>query len=375
MTIESIQPKKVTLRKLQMKLKQPFTTSFGTQTEKEFCILEVEDKNGNIGWGESGALTFPGYNEETTITNQHLLEDFLIPSILGNSYDHPDQFNRQVSYIRRNRMAKSTIETALWDLYAKNKGVPLYQALGGEKKDIKVGVSIGIKDSINELLQTIEEKIDKGFHKIKVKIKPGKDVEVIREIRKVFPDIPLMADANSAYTLKDINLLKQLDKFNLIMIEQPLEHDDIIHHSKLQKELETPICLDESICSYEDAKNAIELGSCKIINIKIGRVGGHSESIKIHNLCKDHEIPVWCGGMLEAGIGRAHNIAITSLSQFLIPGDTGPSQQYWHEDIIQPEVEVKNGIVQLPSGNGIGYAVDKGKVEKYTVYEKQFTVG
>ncbi|MBB2482002.1 o-succinylbenzoate synthase [Bacillus sp. APMAM] len=369
-----MQPKKITLRKLQMKLKQPFTTSFGTQTEKEFCILEVEDKNGNIGWGESGALTFPGYNEETTITNQHILEDFLIPSILGNSYDHPDQFNQQISYIRRNRMAKSTVETAIWDLYAKNNGVPLYKVLGGEKKDIKVGVSIGIKDSIKELLETIEEKMDKGFHKIKVKIKPGIDVEVIREIRKVFPDIPLMADANSAYTLKDIDLLKQLDQFNLLMIEQPLEHDDIIHHSKLQKQIETPICLDESICSYEDAKNAIELGSCKIINIKIGRVGGHSESIKIHNLCKEHNIPVWCGGMLEAGIGRAHNIAITSLSQFLIPGDTGPSQQYWHEDIIQPEVEVKNGIVQLPSGNGIGYTVDKEKVKKYTVYEKQFTV-
>ncbi|WP_445669201.1 o-succinylbenzoate synthase [Margalitia sp. FSL K6-0131] len=374
MTMKPIQPKKITLRKLQMKLKQPFTTSFGTQTEKEFCILEVEDKNGNIGWGESGALTFPGYNEETTITNQHILEDFLIPSILGNSYDHPDQFNQQISYIRRNRMAKSTVETAIWDLYAKNNGVPLYKVLGGEKKDIKVGVSIGIKDSIKELLETIEEKMDKGFHKIKVKIKPGKDVEVIREIRKVFPDIPLMADANSAYTLKDIDLLKQLDQFNLLMIEQPLEHDDIIHHSKLQKQIETPICLDESICSYEDAKNAIELGSCKIINIKIGRVGGHSESIKIHNLCKEHNIPVWCGGMLEAGIGRAHNIAITSLSQFLIPGDTGPSQQYWHEDIIQPEVEVKNGIVQLPSGNGIGYTVDKEKVKKYTVYEKQFTV-
>ncbi|WP_235950620.1 o-succinylbenzoate synthase [Heyndrickxia shackletonii] len=374
MIMKPIQPKKITLRKLQMKLKQPFTTSFGTQTEKEFCILEVEDKNGNIGWGESGALTFPGYNEETTITNQHILEDFLIPSILGNSYDHPDQFNQQISYIRRNRMAKSTVETAIWDLYAKNNGVPLYKVLGGEKKDIKVGVSIGIKDSIKELLETIEEKMDKGFHKIKVKIKPGKDVEVIREIRKVFPDIPLMADANSAYTLKDIDLLKQLDQFNLLMIEQPLEHDDIIHHSKLQKQIETPICLDESICSYEDAKNAIELGSCKIINIKIGRVGGHSESIKIHNLCKEHNIPVWCGGMLEAGIGRAHNIAITSLSQFLIPGDTGPSQQYWHEDIIQPEVEVKNGIVQLPSGNGIGYTVDKEKVKKYTVYEKQFTV-
>ncbi|RDI39924.1 o-succinylbenzoate synthase [Falsibacillus pallidus] len=374
MNSQTIHPKEVVLRRLNMTLNQPFTTSFGTETGKDFCLVEVIDENGNSGWGESVAMTGPFYNEETTETNQLMLENYLIPAILGKTFHHPDEANELFAPIRRNRMAKSTLETAIWDLYAKNNQISLKQALGGdEQKQIEVGVSIGIHDSVEELLKVIEGKISNGLRKIKLKIKPGKDVEVIREVRKVYPDIPLMADANSAYTLEDIGVLKQLEEFNLMMIEQPLQSDDILEHSLLQKQLKTPICLDESICSFKDAKEAIELGSCKIINIKIGRVGGLSEAKKIHDLCKEHGIPVWCGGMLEAGVGRAHNIALTSLSQFTIPGDTGPSRHYWKEDIISPEVTVENGIVLAVSGPGIGYAINRDVLDRYTVDKKVFS--
>ena len=368
-----IQPEKVILRKLKMKLNNPFTTSFGTETEKEFCVVEVIDQNGNSGWGESVAMENPFYNEETTKSNQYLLEDYLIPAILGKTFEHPDEIGKLFSHIRRNRMAKATIETAIWDLYAKNLQVPLYEALGGTKQEIEVGVSIGVHESVEELLSVIKDKLDKGFRKVKLKIKPGKDVEVVRDVRRAFPDIPLMADANSAYTLEDIEHLKKLDDFGLMMIEQPLQSDDILDHSKLQQQLSTPICLDESICSFKDAKEAIELGSCKIINIKIGRVGGLSEAIRIHNLCQEHGIPVWCGGMLEAGIGRAHNIALTTLSQFVLPGDTGPSRHYWKEDIITPEVEVENGLVYVSEEPGIGYRINKEILDKYTTYARTFS--
>jgi O-succinylbenzoate synthase len=365
---------KIVLRKLKMSLRTPFTTSFGTEKDKTFCVLEVINENGESGWGESVAVDLPLYNEETTITNQHILEDIIIPQILGKEIQHPDEVGEMFKFIRRNRMAIATADNAVWDLFAKVNQKPLHAMLGGQKETIEVGVSIGIQDSIKDLLIKIEEKLQEGRKKIKVKISPGKDVNVIKEVRRVFPDIPLMADANSAYTLKDINLLKQLDDFHLLMIEQPLDYDDIVDHSRLQKELETPICLDESICSHRDAKKAIELGSCKIINIKIGRVGGLSEAKRIHDLCKDYNIPVWCGGMLETGIGRAHNIAISTLSQFQIPGDTGPSSQYWAEDIISPEIEVKNGLLQVPQNPGIGYAVDMEKIDKYTVYKKEFSL-
>lgn len=365
--------KQVVLRHVKMKLKFVFTTSFGSFLDKEFLLLEAKDENGLSGWGESVAFHSPWYNEETLKTNWHILEDFLIPSVLNREIDHPDEVSKLFSNIRKNNMAKSTIEGAVWDLYAKQKGVSLATALGGKKKEIEVGISIGIQKNVEELLQIIEKSVKEGYKRIKVKIKPGWDVEVIREIRKHFPNVPLMADANSAYRLEDVERLKALDEFDLLMIEQPLASDDIVDHAKLQKEILTPVCLDESIHSYEDARKAIELGSCNIINIKIGRVGGLTEAKRIHDLCEKHQIPVWCGGMLESGIGRAHNIALTSLSNFVLPGDTAASSRYWEKDIINPEVTVHNGMIKVSDKPGIGYEPNLEVIEQFTIREKSYS--
>jgi o-succinylbenzoate synthase len=362
--------REVILRHVRMKMKFPFSTSFGTFEDKEFILLEAMDENGESGWGESVAFHSPWYNEETVKTNWHMLEDFMIPKLLNTDIEHPDEVSEILSGIRKNNMAKSTIEGAVWDLFAKQKGIPLAVALGGEKKEIDVGISIGIQDTVVDLVQLIEEHINEGYKRIKVKIKPGWDVEVLREVRKHFPNVPLMADANSAYHLNDIDRLKALDEFNLTMIEQPLSSDDIVDHAKLQKEISTPVCLDESIHSYEDARKAIELGSCKIINIKIGRVGGLTESKRIHDLCQKHDIPVWCGGMLESGVGRAHNIALTTLSNFILPGDTAASSRYWEKDIIDPEVVVKNGKITVPEKCGIGFEPNREIIQQLTVSEK-----
>ncbi|SHT16481.1 mandelate racemase/muconate lactonizing protein [Mycobacteroides abscessus subsp. abscessus] len=364
--------REVKLRHVRMKMKFPFSTSFGTFEDKEFILLEAKDENGESGWGESVAFHSPWYNEETVKTNWHMLEDFMIPKLLNTDIEHPDEVSEILSGIRKNNMAKSTIEGAVWDLFAKQKGISLAVALGGEKKEIDVGISIGIQDTVLDLVQLIEEHVNEGYKRIKVKIKPGWDVEALREVRKHFPNVPLMADANSAYHLNDIDRLKALDEFNLTMIEQPLSSDDIVDHAKLQKEISTPVCLDESIHSYEDARKAIELGSCKIINIKIGRVGGLTESKRIHDLCQKHDIPVWCGGMLESGVGRAHNIALTTLSNFILPGDTAASSRYWEKDIIDPEVVVENGKITVPQKCGIGYEPNREIIQQLTVSEKSY---
>lgn len=367
-----MQIKEVTLRHLQMKLKFPFTTSFGTFQDRDFILLEAKDENGRSGWGESVAFHSPWYSEETMKTNWHMLEDYLIPGLLNQEMTHPDEVSEVFSNIRKNNMAKSTIEGAVWDLYSQQKGVSLASALGGKKSKIEVGISIGIQETASDLLRIIEKQVEDGYKRMKVKIKPGWDVDVMREVRKEFPDVPLMADANSAYTLKDIDTLKALDEFDLMMVEQPLASDDIIDHAKLQQAITTPVCLDESIHSYDDARKAIELGSCRIINIKIGRVGGLSESKRIHDLCESHDIPVWCGGMLESGIGRAHNVALTTLSNFTMPGDTAASSRYWEKDIITPEVTVTDGYITVPDQPGIGYEPDVEAIEGFTVEKKTF---
>ncbi|MBS4178869.1 o-succinylbenzoate synthase [Lederbergia citrea] len=365
--------KEVIVRRLKMKMKFQFTTSFGTIEDKEFLLIEVKDENGNSGWGESGAFQAPWYTEETIETNRHMLEDFFIPALLNKEIEHPDQVSEIFSPYKRNNMAKAAIETAVWDLYARNKGIPLATALGGTNTKIEVGVSIGIQDSVEDLLRVIDRHVNEGYKRIKVKIMPGWDYDVIRKIRQQFPTVPLMADANSAYTLNDIPLLKRLDEFNLMMIEQPLGSDDIIDHAQLQKEIRTPICLDESILSYEDTRKAIELGSCKIINIKISRVGGLTEAKRIHDLCKEHGIAVWCGGMLEAGVGRAHNIALSTLDNFILPGDTAGSSRYWERDIIDPEVVVEDGYITVPEGPGIGYEPNLEIIRKLTISEKTYS--
>lgn len=362
-----MQIKKITIRQMKMTMKSPFATSFGSFQEKEFLLLEVTDELGNTGWGESTAFSAPWYTEETLQTNLHMIRDFLIPLVLNIEIMHPDEVSQIFSPLRKNNMAKAAVEGAIWDLYAKRNKLSLAKALGGTAEKIEVGISIGIQKSTEELIEVVRGYIQEGYKRMKVKIKPGYDVEVIRSLREEFPEVPLMADANSAYTLDDLEVLKQLDKFNLMMIEQPLASDDIIDHAKLQKELKTPICLDESILSLEDARKAIELGSTKIINVKIGRVGGLTESKKIHDYCMKKGIPIWCGGMLEAGIGRAHNIALTSLPNFILPGDTASSSRYWEEDVITPEVIAIDGYITVPDGYGIGYEPNLEVMERYTV--------
>lgn len=363
----------ITIHQLQMKLKSPFTTSFGTFENKDFLLLEAKDEAGTIGWGESVAFSAPWYNEETLQTNWHMLEDFLIPLILNKEITHPDEVNEIFASIRQNNMAKSTIEGAIWDIYAQQTNQSLAKALGGEKDKIEVGISIGIQSSIEKLVALVDGYVKEGYKRIKVKIKPGWDVDVMRTLRETFPDVAIMADANSAYTLDDVDLLKRLDAFDLMMIEQPLASDDIIDHAQLQKQIETPICLDESIHSLEDARKAVELGSTKIINIKIGRVGGLTEAKKIHDYCTENDIPVWCGGMLESGIGRSHNVALTTLSNFVLPGDTAGSNKYWEKDIITPEVISKDGYIDVPTTAGIGYEVDRETIESYTVTKRHYS--
>ncbi|AZB44100.1 o-succinylbenzoate synthase [Bacillus sp. FJAT-42376] len=357
--------KKITLHLTEMKLVEPFESSLERVENRESIIVEVEDEHGAAGWGEGVAFSSPWYTEETVKTSLHMLEDFLIPIAFANEYSHPVEVSSSFSVLKRNRMAKAALEMAYWDLYGKQNNRSLSKLLGGTRTNIEAGVVIGLAP-IQEMLNSVERALQAGYKRLKVKIKPGKDMDLIREIRRAYPDIPLMADANSAYSLEQAEHLKKLDEFNLLMIEQPLAADDIIDHSILQKMLRTPICLDESIESAEDARKAIQLGSCQIINIKPGRVGGLAEARKIHDLCEEAGIPVWCGGMLETGISRAHNIAAASLKNFTIPGDISASSRYWEEDLILPEVKVKNGTVQVPDGPGLGFEVDRGKLKKYT---------
>lgn len=333
--------------------------------DKHFLLLEVCDELGNTGWGESVAFDAPWYTEETVETNIHMLRDFLIPLLLGKEISHPDDVGSHFAPIRGNNMAKASLECTIWDLYAKRKGISLAEALGGQRERIEVGISIGIQKDLADLVDKVQRYLEEGYKRIKVKIKPGADVDVLRGLRSAFPQVPLMADANSAYSLDDIDLLKRFDEFDLLMIEQPLAHDDIIDHAVLQKQLKTPICLDESINSFEDARKAVELGSTKVINVKIGRVGGLSEAKRIHDYCMERGIPVWCGGMLEAGIGRAHNIALTSLPNFNLPGDTAGSSRYWEKDIIEPEVVVENGYITVPTVPGIGFSPNFRAIEEF----------
>ena len=363
---------KVTLRLMEMEMKAPFTTSFGTFKTREFILVEAVDADGTSGWGETVAFNVPFYSEETVKTNWHMLEDYLIPLILHKEIEHPDEVNEIFAPIRKNNMAKAAIEGAIWDVYAKQNNMSLAEALGGKRESIDVGISIGIQDTVEELVEIVRGFVNEGYKRIKVKIKPDWDVEVMRTLRSEFPDTAIMADANSAYSLNDTALLKQLDEFDLMMIEQPLASDDIIDHAKLQKELSTPICLDESIHSLEDARKAVELGSTKIINIKIGRVGGLTEAVKIHDYCQENNIPVWCGGMLESGIGRAHNVALTTLPNFTLPGDTASSSRYWEKDLIEPEVVSVDGLIEVPKAKGIGYKVNLETVDQFTVDKKEF---
>ncbi|MEH7238904.1 o-succinylbenzoate synthase [Bacillus sp. JJ1562] len=361
--------KKVTLHLVEQSLLSPFVTSMGKVERRESILVEMEDVDGFVGWGEVVAFSSPWYTEETIKTCWHMLEDYLVPKIIKEEYEHPTQLQKSLQFVKRNNMAKASLDMAIWDLYSRKQGISLSKALGGTRNSIDSGVVVSI-DSIERVLSKMEEHVKSGYKRIKIKIKPGQDYDLLKQIRREFPKLPLMVDANSSYTLKGVKKLQDLDEFDLMMIEQPLAEDDIFDHAKLQRELSTPICLDESITSAEDARKAIEMGSCRVINIKIGRVGGITEAIRIHDLCQSHDIPVWCGGMLETGISRAHNIALASLSNFTIPGDISASSRYWTKDVIIPEVMVENGCIAVPDEPGIGYQVDRDWIHQITKQKK-----
>jgi len=358
---------RIELREIQMPLVSFFETSFGRTTQRRILLVRVFS-DGVVGYGEATSPEGPFYNHESTGTAWHILCDFVIPRILQASMQSPADAAPILKPIRGHGMAKAAVETALWDLHARQTGKPLHQLLGGSRRSIDCGVSIGIQETVADLIKKIEKEVSAGYQRIKIKIKPGWDLDVVREVRRQFPAILLMCDANSAYTLRDIDLFRRMDEFKLLMIEQPLAWNDIIDHIQLQKAIQTPICLDESILDAEDARKAIDSAACKIINIKLGRVAGHSEAKKVHDVCTTHSIPVWCGGMLEAGIGRAHNIAMSTLQNFGLPGDVSASSRYFHRDIIDPEVEVDSqGRIQVLDGPGIGFEPNMKRIEAVTV--------
>ncbi len=362
MKIESI-----TLREIQMRLKAPFETSFGVSHQRRIILAEVV-ADGVSGWGEVTASETPGYNSETTDTAWHVITDFVAPALIGRTISHAADCLPLLAAIRGHQMAKSGVENALWDAEAQVKGVPLSKLLGGTLEEIACGVSLGIRENPQALVKKVEEELRCGYQRIKLKIKPGKDLEYVDAVRKQFPEILLSVDANSAYRLEDAAHLRKLDEFKLLMIEQPLHWDDIYAHSKLQLQIQTAICLDECINNSRHALAAIEQKACRIINIKLGRVGGHSEALRVEEVCRTHSIPVWCGGMLESGIGRAHNIAMSTLAGFTLPGDVSASKRYWAEDIIEPEVEVTpKGTIRVPKSPGIGYTVRRDRIDILTV--------
>jgi O-succinylbenzoate synthase len=354
-----------------MKLVAPFETSTGVTDERRIMLIEA-DVDGVTGWGECVAGETPSYSPETVETAWHILRDHLWPSVQGKEFSEAATIWDLLEPVRGQNMAKAALESAVWDAEAKQKGVPLAKLLGGVRDEIASGVSIGIKESLDELAAAVKKELAAGYQRIKIKIKPGKDVEQVKRLRQDFPGMKLMVDANSAYRASDWPLLKQLDGYHLMMIEQPLGWDDLYSHVELQKKLQTPICLDECIHTLEQAQAAIALGACKIINIKMGRVGGYTVAKQIHDLCMANAIPVWCGGMLESGIGRAHNIALSALPNFILPGDVSASRRYWHEDIIEPEVTVSaQGAIRVPSGPGIGFAPRMDRIEKFTVRKER----
>ena len=358
---------RIELRELHLPLVAPFETSFGRTTERRIILVQAF-ADGLAGWGECTVGEHPFYNHESTDSAWMIIRDYIGPMVVGREVASPQEVAALTARVRGNRMARGAVEAAAWDLEARRQKAPLWQLLGGTREEIDCGVSIGLQETDAELLKKIGRELEAGYQRIKIKIKPGRDYEMTRAVRQEFPDIRLTVDANSAYTLADAGLLRRLDEFDLLLIEQPLAYDDIIDHAELQRQLRTAVCLDESILSAEDARKALGLGACRIINIKLGRVGGHAEARRVHDYCHERGVPVWCGGMLEAGVGRAHNIAMSTLPGFTMPGDVSASRRYWAEDIITPPVEVTpRGTITRPAGPGIGYEVDEKRVEALTV--------
>ncbi len=354
------------LRLCRLPLVSFFETSFGRSYDRAFLLVRLTG-DGHEGWGEAVAEANPYYSSETTETAWHIITGFIAPRVLGVTFEHPRDIFPALRGIRGHNMAKAAVEMAAWDLYARSLGQPLARILGGTRARIASGVSIGIQDSLDQLASKIEHELSAGYQRIKIKVKPGWDLEAVDMVRQRFGAVPLMVDANAAYTLADAPHLARLDAHALMMIEQPLDYDDVSDHVELQQAIRTPICLDESIHTVRIARDAIRMGACKIINIKPGRVGGHRESIQLHDLCAEHGIPVWHGGMLETGIGRAHNIHLASLPNFLLPGDIAASKRYYQPDLIEPAIEVAHdGTIAVPEAPGIGVTIVSERVDRAT---------
>jgi len=362
---------RIVLREIRLPLKEPFRISSGVVSERRIALLELLATDGTVGWSECVAGEQPNYSSETIDTAWLAMREWLAPRVLGRSYDGPQTvFAALDRSVCGHNMAKAAIEMGCWDVAARQANLPLSKLLGGARDRVATGISIGIQENPEALAERARAAYERGYRKIKVKIQPGADVDYVRAVRRELgPAVHLMADANSAYTLNDAGHLQQLDAFNLIMIEQPLSRDDLLRHAELQRRLTTPLCLDESITSVDRAEDMISLGAGRIINIKPGRVGGFAVSKAIHDLCHRNAIPVWCGGMLESGVGRAHNVALASLPNFTLPGDLSPSARYWTRDIVEPEWTMDaDGMVHVPLDRpGIGVAVDMDFVDQITV--------
>jgi O-succinylbenzoate synthase len=373
----TLQIQSLTLREIALTLKEPFQISSGTQSHRRIFLVHLRDADGAEGWGECVAGETPHYGPEAIDTAWVALREWVAPRVLGRSFAGPEEIHPALDLnFRGNQMAKAAVEMAAWELAARREGVSLARKLGGVRDRIQVGISLGIQKDPETLVEKARQALDRGYRKVKIKVKPGTDVQYVTAVREALgPDAPLMVDANNAYTLADLDSLKKLDALGLIMMEQPLAWDDLLRHAELQKQLRTPICLDESITSADRAEDMIALNAGRIVNIKAGRVGGFRESIAIHDLCQRHGIPVWCGGMLESGIGRAHNVALASLPNFTIPGDISPSERYWEKDIVIPEWTMDGeGNIQVPVDRpGMGVEVDFNRVDDLTVRREEIT--
>jgi O-succinylbenzoate synthase len=370
MKIESI-----TFHLISMPLVSPFETSFGRETDRECIIIEIQSE-GLTGYGECVASRDPGYNYETTGTSMHILSEFVTPLILGKDVKDALDFQARVLGIRGHHLAKAGVEMALWDLIGKRDGKSLRELFGGKHEKVEVGVSIGIQESAEALVRSVAGYVEQGYARVKIKIKPGRDVEDASAVRMAFPNIRLQVDANSAFSLDDAPRLKPLDELNLLLIEQPLFEDDIWDHHKMQKQFKTPICLDESVVSPRHARYAIEMEACRVINIKAGRVGGLSQALMMHDLCMESKLPVWCGGMLETGIGRASNLALASLPNFVLPGDISASDRYYTRDITHERFVLNSdSTITVPNGSGLGVSVDEDALKQFTLSKASFVAG
>jgi O-succinylbenzoate synthase len=368
-----MRPETIELRQIRMSLRRPFRTSFGETRERHVVLVEVR-QSGLSGFGEVTAAEGPFFSHESYETAWHVLSDYVIPWMLGKELGTPADLLPLVAPIRGHRMAIAGLETALWDLFARQQRRPLWEVLGGRGDPIACGVSIGIQDSAAALVGKVGEALEAGYRRVKVKIRPGHDEEPLGELRRMFPEIALAADANAAYTLADLEHLKRLDEFGLLMLEQPLHWEDILDHAELQRAIRTPICLDESIHSADDVRKAIGAGACRIVNVKLGRVGGHAAAREAHDRAEAAGAPVWCGGMLETGIGRAHNVALSSLPNFRLPGDVSASRRYWVEDIVDPEIEVSGeGTIRQSNAPGIGHRVRLDRIDALTERRRSFS--